>query len=107
MRKEGNLIIWDLAQRKGDTLQLGKDLLDHMQNLFGLGEEERLRFFRAEHKQDEEPNLWGQHLSLLDKYVLAIMCNAQEVVVKLDDKGWERLQELSKELEALNRKMIK
>jgi hypothetical protein len=45
MRREGDVIFFDLAEREGDWLKLGEDLQDHICNVFDLGEAQRRRFY--------------------------------------------------------------
>jgi len=106
MRKVGGLIVWDLAQRKGDFIELGRDLIGHICNLLGLGEKERKRFARRE-RRGEAVGLWMQQLCLLDEFSVLIFQNAAEISVKLTPEGWQRLATLSKDLESLNRRMNK
>lgn len=108
VRKEGELIIWELAQRKGDSLLIGKDMLDHMVNLFQIGEEERRRFARVEKKKRHGvSSLWDEHLLLLDRFGNTILQHAKKLEIELDAEGWQRLTELSKELDTLSRAMTK
>jgi len=86
-------------------LLLGEDLLEHMRNLFGVGEKSRRGYLRKMRRKP--PNWWRQQLSLLDKFSFAILSHAKEIQVKLDGEGWERLADIAKKLELLSLKAMK
>jgi len=102
MKKIGNVIIFDLAQRENDRIKVGKDLLNHMVNLTQIGADERRRALKTKPGQDE-----NEHLHLMDKFVALLLQNAEEVSVKINDAGWGQLIELTKQLEQLNKKLMR
>lgn len=105
MRKQGNIIIWDIAHREGDHLVIGGDLQNHLVNLFGLGEKERKQFARKEKRRTGKQNLWLEQLSLLDNFGFMVLLHAKEIRIKLDGEGWSQLVKVIESLDRLNRKM--
>ena len=108
LKKEGDVIIFDLAQREGDWLKLGKDLQDHICNTFHLGEKDRHRFYRKttrRHKREEAITLLHQQTLLMDRLAWLLWWKGVEIRVKLDGEGWQHVVDLSKKFAALNRRM--
>ena len=108
MRREGDIIVFDLAQRDGDWLKLGADLQDHICNTFHLGENDRRRFYRKttrRHKREEAVALLHQQTLLMDRLAWLLWWKGVEIRVKLDAEGWQHVLNLSKQFAALNRQM--
>lgn len=106
-KREGDLIVFDIAHRIGDCLKIGEDLQFHISNLTGLGEGERRRFARKEEKKSKQRSLWNEQLLLLDRLVCTLFINGKEIHVKLDGEGWKKVAEITERLNKLNREMMR
>jgi hypothetical protein len=82
MRRGGDVIIFDLAQREGDWLKLGVDLKEHICNIFGLGEAERRRFDRRQrrrYKQNRATGLLHRQTLLMDRLAWLLWWKGKEI----------------------------
>jgi RNA:NAD 2'-phosphotransferase (TPT1/KptA family) len=108
LRKVGDVIVFDLAQREGDWLKLGVDLQEHICNIFGLGEAERRRFYRRQrrrHKDKRGAALLHRQMLLMDHLAWLLWWKGKEIRILLDAEGWQSIADLAKKFATLNREM--
>jgi len=100
MRKEGKIIVLNIAHREKDHVTLGEEGLNALRLLLDLGKNEHFRFLRKQGIEDK----FTQFLRHSDKYVERLMFSAKKVIVEVD---WSKWAEIEKELAAENRRLNK
>jgi hypothetical protein len=102
MKKEGELLVLNIAYREKDHVTLGEEGLGALRLLLGIGRSEHRKYLK---KQDTGvKNEWSDFLCHADKYVERLMFSAKKVIVEVD---WDKWADIEKKLEAENRRLNK
>jgi len=102
MKKEGKLIVLNIAYREKDHVTLGEEGLDAIRLMLEIGRREHSKFLK---KLDKEgTNEWSDFLRHADKAIERLMFSAKKVIVEVE---WDKWADIEKELEAENRRLNK
>jgi len=102
LKKEGKIIVLNVAHREKDYVTLGEEGLDALRLLLGIGRSEHSKFLKKLDKGGT--NEWSDFLRHADKYVERLMFSAKKVIVEVD---WDKWAKIEKELAAENRRLNK
>ncbi len=100
MKKQGSVVVFNIAYRDKDHVTLGEDGLDTIHLLLELGKREHFRFLRKQGIENEHIRI----LRHMDKYVECLLSAAKQVTVEVD---WNKWADLEKKLTAENRRLNK
>ena len=100
MKKNGKIIVLNIAHRHRDHVVLGEEGLATLRLLLGMGRREHTNWLRK-HVKDNE---WTNYLRHADKYVERLIDSAKKVTVEVD---WDKWADIEKELVAENKRLNK
>lgn len=101
MKKQGDMIIFELAHREGDYVYIDKDGLEKMYNMLGLASKRRKD---ALSKEKGGPSEYAELLFEQDKIITTLFRSAKEIRIKVDwDIWYETDKKISRELKRINR----
>lgn len=102
MRKEGKIIVLNIAHREKDHVTLGEEGLAALRLLLEIGRREHSKFLKKVDKG--KTNEWSDFLRHADKFVERLMFSAKKVIVEVEWSKWEKIE---RELEIENRRLNK
>lgn len=100
MKKDGEMIIFELAHREGDYINIDKDGIEIMFNMLSLASRRRKDALQKEGKTNE----YNEILFNQDKIMTELFRSAKEIRIKVDwDKWFPVEKKISQELRKANR----
>lgn len=99
MRKEGDMIVFELAHREGDYVTIDEDGRTAILNLLSLASRRRRHALDKGQKSE-----WNEHLFFQDKMMTELFRSAKEIRVKVDWDVWYPMEKkINSELRRMNR----
>lgn len=102
MRKNGKIIILNIAHREKNHVTLGQEGLNALRLILGIGRREHSKWLKKQDK--DKPNEWSDYLRHADKYVEQVISAAKKVTIEVDWNKWAKIEkEITEENMRLNR----